>query len=200
MLKRFAPIIAVLSLCWLVFVGNNVLGNGHWNQYGIIPRHLGSLPGIIWSPFLHGSFSHLAANSLPLLILGAIICGRSVGEFIAVTAAGVILGGGLTWLFGRNAVHVGASGLIFCYFGYLTSLALFDRRVITVLISLVCLVAYGGMIRGVLPTSIPISWEGQAAGLVSGIVMAWLNSRLSRSSREKFTTQPQVTTSADVWR
>ena len=200
MLKRFAPIIAITGLCWIVFLGNNVLGNGHWNQYGIIPRHLSSLPGILWAPFLHGSFRHLAANSLPLFILGAFICARSKGEFTAVTAAGIILGGTLTWLLARSAVHIGASGLIFCYFGYLASLAWFDRRVTTVLISLVCLVAYGGMIRGILPTSVPISWEGHLAGLLSGIAMAWLNSKLSKSSKEKFTTQPQIPTNADVWR
>ena len=183
----------------MVFLANNVLGHGQLTQYGIIPRHFSGLPGIIWAPFLHGSFRHLAANSLPLLILGAIICGRSKGEFAAVTAAGIILGGSLTWLCARNAIHVGASGLIFCYFGYLASLAWFERKVTTVLLSIVCLVAYGGMIRGVLPTSVPVSWEGHLAGVLSGIGMAWLNSKLSKPSKEKFDARPQIQ-SADVWR
>src|ERR1700730_2732951 len=113
-LHRFTPVLVLTALCWLVFVVNNLILNGHLSRFGIIPRHLGSLPGIIWSPFLHGSFSHLAANTLPLLILGAIICARGRGEFTLVTIGGTLLGGGLTWLIGRNACHIGASGLIFC--------------------------------------------------------------------------------------
>ncbi len=125
--KRFTPIIALVALCWLVFVANNLLWSGRFNQWGIVPRRLGSLPAIIWAPLLHGSFRHLAANTLPLLILGGIICARSKSEFAVIAGAGALLGGGLTWLFARNACHIGASGLIFCFFGYLASLAYFRR-------------------------------------------------------------------------
>src|SRR5712671_4272572 len=102
-LHRFTPVLVITSLCWLVYVVNNLILDGHLSRYGIIPRHLGSLPGIIWSPFLHGSFQHLAANTLPLLILGGIICVRGGGEFVVTTAGGMFLGGALTWLIGRNA-------------------------------------------------------------------------------------------------
>ena len=178
-LKRFIPIVVVTALCWLVFVVNNLIWNGHLARYGIIPRHLNGLPGIIWAPFLHGSFQHLAANTLPLLILGAVICARGKGEFVPITVAGTLLGGGLTWLIGRNACHIGASGLIFCYFGYLASLAYFNRNIATLLLSLVCILGYGGMLRGILPTSAAVSWEGHLAGLAAGIVLAWFISRLN---------------------
>jgi membrane associated rhomboid family serine protease len=178
LLRRFTPIVAVTALCWLVFVVNNLIWNGHLDRYGIIPRHLSSLPGIIWSPFLHASFQHLAANTLPLLILGAIICARGGAEFALITIAGILLGGSLTWLIGRNACHIGASGLIFCYFGYLASLAYFNRNIPTLLLSLVCIVGYGGMLRGILPTSAAVSWEGHLAGLAAGIVLAWLTSKV----------------------
>src|SRR6476660_7443214 len=85
-LKRFIPILVVTAICWLVFVINNLILNGQRDRFGIIPRHLSSLPGIIWSPFLHGSFQHLAANTLPLLVLGGIICARGGGEFGIITA------------------------------------------------------------------------------------------------------------------
>ena len=91
LLSRFAPIIAITAACWLVFVFNNLIGDGHLSRYGIIPRQLSSLPGIIWAPFLHGSFQHLAANTLPLLILGGIICARSKTEFALITAGGIIV-------------------------------------------------------------------------------------------------------------
>ena len=181
MLKRFTPIISITAICWVMFLVNNVLDSGHLTQYGIRPRQLSGLPGIIWSPFLHGSFAHLAANTLPLLILGGIICARGAGEFAVVTVAGIGLSGSLTWLIGRMASHVGASGLIFCYFGYLTSLALFNRKIGSLLLSVVCLLAYGGILRGVLPTAAAISWEGHLAGLASGVVLAWFMTKVERT-------------------
>jgi membrane associated rhomboid family serine protease len=164
-------------MCWLVFLINNVFWNGHLISHGILPRHFSSLPGIIWAPFLHSSFQHLTANTLPLLILGGIICARSRNQFMAVTVAGIIMGGGLTWLFGRRAFHVGASGLIFCYFGYLISRAWFDRKILSFCVSILCLIGYGGILKGILPTSAAVSWEGHLAGLISGVAVAWLGSR-----------------------
>lgn len=180
-LSRFTPVLALVVLCWAVFVVNNLMLHMQLNQHGIIPRRVGSLPGIIFAPFLHASYKHLAANSVPLLILGAILCARSKGEFIVVSVCGILFGGGLTWLFARNAAHIGASGLVFCYFGYLSSLAYFRRSIGTLLVSVICIVAYGGMIRGILPTSTSVSWEGHLAGLLTGIGAAWFMARVSEA-------------------
>jgi membrane associated rhomboid family serine protease len=177
MLKRFTPIIALTALCWLVFVVNNLISHGDLSQHGIIPRYPGGLTGIIWSPFLHASYKHLAANTLPLLILGGIVCARGKGEFVLVTIGGILLGGILTWLFARNASHIGASGLIFCYFGYVASLAWFNRTFGTLCLSVVCILGYGGMLKGILPTMAGISWEGHLAGLVAGVVLGALMSK-----------------------
>jgi membrane associated rhomboid family serine protease len=172
--ERFGPILILTTVCWIVFVANNLLLGGRLSQYGLLPRHLSGLPGILWAPFLHASFQHLAANTLPLLILGAIICARGKAEFVIAAFGGIVLGGALTWLIGRSATHIGASGLVFTFFGYIASLAYFNRSVGTLLLSLVCIVGYGGMLRGILPTSGPVSWEGHLAGLAAGIVMAWV--------------------------
>jgi membrane associated rhomboid family serine protease len=177
MLKRFTPIITLTALCWVVFVLDNLIWQGNLTQHGIIPRHLDRLTGIIWSPFLHASYQHLAANTLPLLILGGIVCARGKGEFVLVTVGGILLGGILTWLFARNACHIGASGLIFCYFGYVASLAWFNRTFGTLCLSVVCILGYGGMIKGILPTLAGISWEGHLAGLVTGVVLGALMSK-----------------------
>jgi membrane associated rhomboid family serine protease len=184
MLKRFTPILTLVALCWLVFFANNLLLGGHLNQYGIVPRRLTSLPTIIWAPFLHASFRHLLANTVPLLLLGSIICARNKSEFVEVTVTGALVGGALTWLFARNGSHIGASGLIFCFFGYLASMAWFRRTFGTLLLSLVCIVAYGGMLRGLFPTSTSISWEGHAAGLVTGILLAWASSKFNPPQKE----------------
>jgi membrane associated rhomboid family serine protease len=89
--------------------------------------------------------------------------------------------GSLTWLFARSACHIGASGLIFCYFGYLASLAYFNRTFGALCLSIACILAYGGMIRGILPTSTPISWESHLAGLVAGAALAWLMAKLKQT-------------------
>lgn len=166
------PILALTAICWLVLGVNELLLQGKLVQWGIVPRHLNGLAGVLWAPFIHGSVRHLAANTLPLLVLGAVICARGRSEFVLVTVTGILLGGGLTWLIGRNACHVGASGLIFCYFGYLASLAWFRRTLGTFCLSVVCVVAYGGMLRSIMPTSAGISWESHLAGLIAGVVIA----------------------------
>jgi membrane associated rhomboid family serine protease len=182
-MKRFSPIVTLVAVCWAVFVVNNLILRGSLTHFGIIPRRVSSLPGIIWSPFLHVSLAHLAANTLPLLILGAILCARSKAEFIGVTLAGIFVGGALTWLLARNACHVGASGLIFCYFGFLTSRAWFDRTILTFFLSLICMIGYGGILIGLLPVSAAISWEGHLAGFVSGIAAAWLVTNGNREAK-----------------
>jgi len=162
------------AVCWLLLLLDHLVWKGQLIQHGIIPRNLHGLAGVLWAPLLHASYPHLAANTLPLLVLGCVICGRSRSEFAVVTVGGILLGGGVTWLLARSACHVGASGLIFCYFGYLTSLAYFKRTFGALCLSMLCLLAYGGMLRGILPTLAGISWEGHLAGLVSGIALASL--------------------------
>jgi membrane associated rhomboid family serine protease len=181
--KRFSPIITILVVCWVVFIINNLVLAGSLTHFGITPRRISSLPGIIWSPFLHLSFRHILANTLPLLILGGIICARNRAEFIGVTLAGIFIGGALTWLLARNACHVGASGLVFCYFGFLASRAYFDRTIITLLISIVCIVGYGGILKGLLPMSSAISWESHLAGLIAGIIIAWIATNQRRDAK-----------------
>lgn len=176
--KRFIPVFVLVLACWGVFVVNNLLLSGHLGRFGVVPRHLSGLPGILWAPFLHGSYQHLLANSIPLLVLGGILCSRSRAEFGAVTVAGIALSGALIWLFARNAIHIGASGVIFCYFGYLASLAWFRRTLGTLLVSAGCILLYGGMLKGLLPNSRGVSWEGHLAGLVAGIGLAWMGSKL----------------------
>ena len=181
MLKRLLPILALTTACWAVFFVNHLLFSDHLVQYGIRPRHLSSLPGIIWSPFLHASLQHLLANTVPLLFLGGILCLRSPGEFVGVSSVGIILSGGLLWLLGRNAYHIGASALIFCLFGYLASLAFFERKLRNLVLSVICIIAYGGILRGIVPTSGAVSWEGHLLGFFSGIAIAWFLSNIKKA-------------------
>jgi membrane associated rhomboid family serine protease len=178
-LKRFTPILALVASCWIVFVVNSVFFSGALDRFGIVPRHVAGLPGILCAPLLHASFKHLLANTLPLLVLGGILCVRSRAEFWTITVAGTLVGGALTWVFARHAYHIGASGLIFCFFGYIASLAWFQRTLGSLVLSAACILFYGGMLKGLVPASTAISWESHVAGFAAGILLAWMSAERS---------------------
>ena len=184
--SRFGPTLMLVGVCWLVFLANEILWRGELTNHGIVPRRIHGLAGILWAPFLHTSFKLLLANTVPLLVLGGILAVRSKAEFRLMTLAGILLGGCLTWLFGRTAVHVGASGLVYCFFGYLAALAIFERKFASFFVSAFCVFAYGGVLKGVLPTASPVSWEGHLAGLLTGITLAWLIAKVRKMPEEEF--------------
>ena len=140
--------------------------------YGIIPRNPIGLRGILFAPFLHGGFAHLIGNTIPFIFLGWLIMLRETKDFIWVSIITALVSGSGTWLFGSSGVHIGASGVIFGYLGYLISRGYFERKPLTVAMSLFVGVTYGSMIWGVLPSRIGISWEGHLFGFIGGIVAA----------------------------
>lgn len=166
-----------IGVLWLVFFADRMVFGGQLVAHGIRPRTIDGLLGVVWAPFLHGSWSHLIGNTFGFVILGGIVLARSVSAFWVVTFLGALSCGAGTWLFGRaNAVHAGASGVIFAYFGYLLFAGIFERRIGSLLLSLVVFLLWGGMLWQALPTHTAptISWEGHLFGLAGGILAAKL--------------------------
>jgi membrane associated rhomboid family serine protease len=162
-----------LGISWAALGANTVLG-GALNHFGVIPRTEQGLWGILFAPFLHGSVAHLAANSVSLLILGWLtlaFAGRKTFWIVSTAAA---LGSGLTaWTLGApGTVHIGASGVIFGYLGYLMLSGWWARRVMPVLVSLGVTVMWGGMVLGVLPGQVGISWQSHLGGFIGGVLAA----------------------------
>jgi membrane associated rhomboid family serine protease len=173
------PLVLVVAM-WLVHVMNLVLGDLQIGP-GIRPRDPQALWGILLSPFLHVNFTHLVANTLPFLILGWLVSLRGLRDFVVVTAFVALVGGGAVWLFGRPASeHVGASGVVFGYLGFLLARGLFERSLLAVALSLVAFFLYGGMIWGVMPVSTRVSWEGHLFGIMAGILVGRLMSTPTR--------------------
>jgi len=171
-LGGFVAIIWILEIVDIFFMG------GRLNFYGIFPRHLIGLRGILFMPFLHGGFGHLIANTIPFLTLGWLIMLRETSDFFVVTALTMLVSGLGIWLFGApNTVHIGASGLIFGYLGFLLLRGFFERSVISILLSLIVGFLYGGVIWGVLPTQPGVSWEGHLFGFIGGVLAARLLSQ-----------------------
>src|SRR5262245_44786416 len=172
-LRRDVRIIGlVVGLLWMVLLLDTVLFHGQLERLGIVPRTLEGLRGIVFAPLLHVGFGHLIGNTVGLTLLGGLVLLREESDFWMVTVIGAIVGGLGTWLFGRANNHIGASGVIFSYFGYLASTGIFERRFGAVLLSLAAVIGWGGLIFGVLPGQPDISWEGHFFGLLAGIAAA----------------------------
>ena len=142
-------------------------------RLAIVPRTLGGLLGVATAPFVHGGVAHLAANLPPFVVLGALVL-RHGERLFPATALSIALGSGvLLWLLGRSAAHMGMSGVILGFFGYLVALAYLTRSATDVLIAGGVLVLYGSMLAGIKPARNGTSWEGHLFGLVAGIAAAW---------------------------
>ncbi|MEM9503150.1 MAG: rhomboid family intramembrane serine protease [Cyanobacteria bacterium P01_E01_bin.43] len=163
----------VATLLWVVQIVNVGLFDSQLIFQGIHPRQLDGLQGIIWAPFLHGNFAHLMANTLPLLTLGGLILLGEASDFWVVTVMSALIGGLGTWLIGApNSVHVGASGVIFGYFGYLLLRGYFERSAFAITASVLVIVFYGSFLWGVLPSQPGVSWESHLFGFLGGCIAA----------------------------
>ena len=163
------PVVTVTAI-WAAFLLNLILGVALF-RFGLQPRTASGAWGIVAMPLLHAGWTHLVSNTLPLLVLTT---------FLAVTGKGwatmtgiVVLNGVLLWLFGRNALHVGASGLVYGLAVFLIVRGLVERKVVLIVVSIVVAVLYGSvLLSGVLPSDARISWDGHLFGGVAGGMMA----------------------------
>ncbi|WP_052337167.1 rhomboid family intramembrane serine protease [Nocardioides alkalitolerans] len=162
-----------VALLYVVELVDQLLDN-RLDQYGVQPRSDEGLLGIVFAPLLHGGWGHLAANTVPLLVLGFVIALSGIGRFLAATAVVWVVGGLGTWLFaGENTVHLGASVLVFGWLVYLVLRGFFARRPGQIAVGVLVLVVYGGALWGVLPGQPGISWQGHLFGAVGGGLAAW---------------------------
>ncbi|MCT7967214.1 rhomboid family intramembrane serine protease [Laspinema sp. D1] len=166
-----------VAIMWIVQILNLFLFRNSLLIYGVLPRNPDTLRGILFMPFLHGGFPHLIANTVPFLTLGWFVMLREIRDFWVVTAVTMLVSGLGVWLFGSPGWHIGASGLVFGYLGYLLSRGFFERNLPSILLSIIVGILYGGIIIGVLPIQAGVSWEGHLFGLIGGGIAAWWLSR-----------------------
>ncbi|MCA9934787.1 MAG: rhomboid family intramembrane serine protease [Anaerolineales bacterium] len=170
---------------WLFEIVDELFFHNALNGLGVQPRTLEGLRGILLAPFLHGNFAHLAANTIPFVVLGWFVTMQGLREFWVVTVVTAVISGMGMWLFGSNgSVHIGASGLIFGYFGFLLLRGYFERSVSAILWAIVVFLLYGGMMWGVLPGRIGISWQAHLFGFIGGGLSAYLLARRKPNSLE----------------
>lgn len=166
--KPVLALVGALALMWVIEIVDTVALNDWLQAGGIHPRRLDGLDGILWAPLLHVGFGHLIGNSIPFLVLGGLVAMRGLRQWLIVTLAVVVVGGAATWLFARTGNHVGASGVVFGYLGYLVGAAIFERSLKAVVLALIAGFFYWGLVFGLLPAG-DVSWEGHLFGALAGI-------------------------------
>lgn len=149
---------------------------------GIYPRTLYGLIGVLTSPMIHGSLTHILSNTLPLLFLGGALYYFYDKIATRVFLQGYLFTGMLVWLFGRPFYHIGASGLIYSIAFFLISFGIFRKDFRSMTISLVVVFLYGGIIYGILPSQPGVSWESHLMGAIVGVTTAFTLSRVRRVS------------------
>jgi membrane associated rhomboid family serine protease len=164
-----------LALIWALQVFNWADGYRLDADYGILPAHLSRLPDIFTAPFLHVSWQHIEGNSVPLFVLGVLAAYRSIARFLIVSLIVVVTSGLAVWLFQpSNELTVGASGLIFGYFGYVLVRGFLDRNAIDIGVAVVAGVLYWTILQVALPGTPGVSWIDHLGGLFGGILAAWV--------------------------
>lgn len=162
-------ILQLLALLWVVQLCN-ALVQYRLNVLGIVPRTVHGLFGIVFAPFLHGGFSHLILNTVPLFLLMSMMLQQGVELFLWVSAVIIVLSGVFVWLFGRRAIHVGASSVIMGYWGYLLMGVYHHPTAIGVVLLAIVGYYFGGFVVAILPQGGNVSWEGHLGGLVAGLI------------------------------
>ncbi|MEM6868479.1 MAG: rhomboid family intramembrane serine protease [Cyanobacteria bacterium P01_C01_bin.121] len=173
---QFKTLLGIVVGLWVLELIDIPLG-GSLNRFGIHPREISGLWGIVFAPFLHGDLLHLLSNTVPFVVLSWLIMLRETADWLMVTLIVGFISGLGVWLVGQpGSVHIGASGVIFGYFGFLLARGYYERSFVSIAFSVLVTFLYGGLIFGVLPGQSGISWEGHLFGFIGGIVAAKLMS------------------------
>ncbi|MFD9195034.1 rhomboid family intramembrane serine protease [Streptomyces phaeochromogenes] len=163
-----------VALLW-VLEGIDVASGHALDTLGITPREFGELRDIVPAAFVHFGWDHLAANSVPLLLLGFLAALSGIRRFLAVVTVTILVSGLGVWLTAsEHSITAGASGVVFGLFGYLLVRGFVDRRIGDVVIGLVVGAVYGSILWGVLPTTAGVSWQGHLFGLIGGVASAFV--------------------------
>jgi membrane associated rhomboid family serine protease len=176
------------AVLWVVELVNHAQHDSLATRFGLIPRQVRGLWGVVTMPFLHDSYAHLASNTLPFVAIGWVVMLSGLRAWTVVTVATVVLGDFATWLVApSNTVVVGASGLVFGWLGYLLARALFSRRLKWILTAVAVLFFFGTLLVGLFPTlNSNVSWQAHVCGFAAGGFVGFvLHPRQPRPQRRR---------------
>jgi membrane associated rhomboid family serine protease len=167
--------VGFLALIWVLQVVNWADSYRLDSEFGILPEHVSRLGDIFTAPFLHFSWQHIEGNSVPLFVLGVLAAYRSIPRFLLLTLIVAVTSGLAVWFFQpSNELTVGASGIIFGYFGYVLVRGFVDRNFLDIGVGLVAGLLYWTILAVAIPGTPGVSWIDHIGGLVGGVLAAWL--------------------------
>ncbi|OGT49876.1 MAG: hypothetical protein A3E82_00245 [Gammaproteobacteria bacterium RIFCSPHIGHO2_12_FULL_38_11] len=174
-LREYLPLtLGLIALLLGIQIVNWALGY-RLNILGIWPRKPFGWIGIPFSPFLHGNFTHLLFNALPVFIFSNLILLQGLKIFFNVSIYIILMSGVLIWAFGRKGIHVGASALIMGYLGFIVIGIYHKPSALSVVVGIVCVYYFSGMFSNLFPAQDKrVSWEGHVFGFAAGILTAYL--------------------------
>jgi len=164
----------IVLLLWVLELVDQVSGNA-LDAYGISPRTDEGLVQVLSAPLLHGSWAHLASNSVPLLVLGFLVLLGGWVRWLVTTLASVVGSGALVWSIApADSITLGASGVVFGWMSYLLLRGFFSRSIGQLALAAALFLFFGGILWGLLPSEVGVSWQGHLGGALGGAVAAWL--------------------------
>lgn len=193
--------LSLVSILWIVF-GVDKLLNLDLARFGVYPRMVERLTGILTMPFLHADFAHILSNSVPLLVLGF-----TVYLFYPSVATRVLLiiylgSGALVWAGARASFHIGASGIVYGLISFVFFSGVFRKDIRSIVLALITVLLYGGAIVGIFPLDPKVSWEGHLYGSLVGIACSWFFRKSDPAKRYDWEDEPpsSIPGDDDDWR
>lgn len=173
-------------VCWCVFFIDTEL-NFELYEFGVYPRSLRGLRGVLFSPFIHGNFTHLISNTGPYLVLSFVLVEMFSYRKHLIFILIFFLSGFFTWLLGRDVYHIGASSIVYGFASFIIATGMLIKQREYLVLAFIVILLYGGFIWGLLPQTTGVSWEGHVGGVASGILTAFFlrNQHEKKEKREE---------------
>ncbi len=172
-----------IAFIWLMFVVDTLIPFVPFERLGLIPRSARGLDGILTMPFVHKDLGHIISNTVPLAVTLVLLAGSRANSTMIVFMT-IVLSGLLLWLFGREARHIGASGLVFGLVAFHIAAGFFEKRFSSIIIAVTVGLLYAGtLFRGVLPFQQGVSWDGHLLGAIAGAIVAFVMSQQLRNEK-----------------
>ena len=142
-------------------------------EYGVLPRDISGIKGVLLSPFIHKDFKHLINNTFPIIVLGSLLSYFYKKNYKSIFPMLYIVSGILLWGIGRTSFHIGASGIIYALASFIFFSGLISKNKNLAALSLIVIFVYGSLFWGLFPIQLEMSWEGHLSGFLSGLIFAW---------------------------
>lgn len=165
--------LSIVLVFWVVHIVQWLFGLEFYSL-GVFPRSVDGLLGIITSPFIHGDFQHLIANSIPMVVLTALVFFFYKKKVFLIYSLIWITAGLLTWIIGRPSWHIGASSVIYGLASFLVFAGFFSKNFKLIIVSVIILILYSSLVWGIFPGDTRISWEGHLSGAIAGLIWAYI--------------------------